>query len=420
MDHLPYPTNPTHDHLQIPLFVDRDTVVDCRSDHPCQRLGTETSSHNYHSLLELARSVQKWLYFGLNSRCTGQSVVVQDIFMRHHEEYDNCFAPTELHGTLLRNRMSWENGWCRSMVSGILQKFTASAAYYLSAIRQPHAVYGTADHKDCTDDRCNLHYDERLYAQAHTRRRPEDGNAHCNNVQAPLNDVMQILQEGGIPLLKLESNGLVASRVNYGLSYVAATHVWAGGLGNPRGNIMYLCQLHEISRLTASSQEIVRRFKLAFEAKESFPTVAATLLNPFRLWKGSPPIRFWIDTLAIPRYDDDTVPETLSQESANNILAKRNLAIDRMTQTYAAADSAIVLDPELRQIDLHWHQRATDSDNDETDKVLLQILSSILISSWMTRCWTYQEGAMAKELLIQLKDSTFPMRIARSSVLTRN
>ena len=91
-----------------------------------------------------------------------------------------------------------------------------------------------------------------------------------------------------------------------------------------------------------------------------------------------------------------------------------------MTQTYAAADSAIVLDPELRQIDLQWYQRATDPNGNEADQVLLESFSSILVSSWMTRCWTYQEGAMAKELLVKLRNHLFPMRLARSDTLRRN
>ncbi|MCJ1373961.1 hypothetical protein MMC20_005191 [Loxospora ochrophaea] len=214
-------------------------------------------------------------------------------------------------------------------------------------------------------------------------------------VQAPLDEVMSILQNGGIPLLRLNQDCLIASRAKYGMPYVAATYVWAGGLGNPKGNAMWLCQLQEISQLTSSSKRAIRHF-------EPIPK--------------SPPAWFWVDTLSIPKVDETTV----TKERGNNVWLKRVIAVDRMTQTYAAADSAIVLDPELRQIDLQWYQRATDPNGNEADQVLLESFSSILVSSWMTRCWTYQEGAMAKELLVKLRNHLFPMRLARSDTLRRN
>jgi hypothetical protein len=340
----------------------------------------------------------------------------EDTFMRHNEKYDNPFAPAGLDCAILRHRMSWQDGWCASMVSSLLQTLTASTGYYLSAIKRPQPGIGAPNHRDCTYDRCKLDYNERNYQQAHTRQCQGDGNAHCKMVQAPLDDIMNILQEGGIPLMKLDSDNLVARRAKYGLPYVAATHVWAGGLGNPKGNAMWHCQLQEIVRLTALSQKAICRFEPGPSPPGFFPAVWDTILNPFRLWPKSPPAWFWIDTLNIPRVDEASVP----REYANNVWDKRTDAIERMTQTYAAADSAIVLDPELRQIDLQWHQCATDPDDDETDQVLLQIFSSILVSSWMTRCWTYQEGAMAKELLVKLSNCLFPMRLARSNVLARN
>ncbi|MCJ1228925.1 hypothetical protein MMC12_005589 [Toensbergia leucococca] len=348
--------------------------------------------------------------------CRNHEDYAKDAFMRHDKKFDSPFAHAGLHCAILRHRMSWEDGWCPSMVSSLLQTLTASTAYYLSAINRSRPELGAPNHRNCTYNRCKLDYNEKNYQQAHTRQCQDDGSVHCEMVQAPLDDVMDVLEEGGIPLMKLQSNKLVASRAKYGLPYVAATHVWAGGLGNPKGNAVWLCQLQEIVRLTASSQRAINRFEPGPNPQRFLPAIWETIVNPFRLLPKSPPAWFWMDTLNVPRVDEASVP----QEYANSVWEKRTFAVDRMTQTYAAADSAIVLDPELRQLDLQWSQYATDIDDNKADQVLLQIFSSILVSSWMTRCWTYQEGAMAKELLIKLGDDLFPMRLARSNVLARN
>ncbi|KAG7006534.1 hypothetical protein G7Y79_00014g037090 [Physcia stellaris] len=236
-------------------------------------------------------------------------------------------------------------------------------------------------------------------------------------VQAPFEDILNILREGAIPVVKLDSQRLEASKVEYGLPYVVATHVWAGGLGNPKGNAMWLCQLQEMSRLTTLSQKSIRRFESDLKPERVFPTLWETIVDPLRWVPRPPPSWYWVDTLNTPRIDEDAV----TADYRDRIMDFRILAIDRMTQTYAAADSAIVLEPELRQLDLKWYQRPSDSDDHEADETLLQILSILLVSTWMTRCWTYQEGTMAKELLVKLcHDDLFPMRLARRDILARN
>ena len=500
MDHLPYPENPAHQPIRVPNFV-AVGVVACATDRPVDRWRKSARPLRAHNLLEQTTTLQKWLYFGLISRCTGEDVDVEafnsrgtlvsqaileasfcaididdelqdvelglrafsqellgllelsqidedlfhdadsiilsirvladylrrayrnhtndseDLLLRHHDEYNNRFAPAGLQCAILRKRMSWHWGWCASVVSEILQSYTASTAYYLSAIPCPRVVAGNPDHRNCTDEKCNLNYDERNYQQAHTSQCQGDEHGHCQMIDAPVEDIANILQAGGIPLVKLTSRGLVAKRVEYGLPYVAATHVWAGGLGNPKGNIMWLCQLQELSRLTALSQKAIRRFQDDPLPETWLPTICETIINPFRWLPKSSPTWYWIDTLTIPRVDE----ETAFPHYIETVLEKRVLAIDRMTQTYAAADSAVVLDPELRRLNLRWYQRPTDPDDCEVDRILLQIFSSILISSWMTRCWTYQEGAVAKELLVKLShDDLFPMRLARSDVVARN
>lgn len=330
--------------------------------------------------------------------------------LRHDENYENPFAPAGLDNELLRRRMTWEKGWCRSLVSTCLKSLTTSTVYYLSALQR--SVPGNSNHRQCTDDRCNLFYDESSYSQEHTQSCTND----CNMVEAPLDEISKILQSGGIPLVRAKNGSLKSTRARYQSKYVAMTHVWSGGLGNPKGNAIRQCQLSELTDITAMWKgELEKCGKGLGEGRippeRIFPQIWQTLMNPLRLVPEAASSWFWIDTLNIPRVDDTAV----TREVATDAWEKRTLAIDRMTQTYAAAEAVIVLDPELRQLDQSW-----DVSRPNSDHHLLQILSHILISSWMGRCWTYQEGAMGQELMVKLRSQLFPLRLARRQVLSSN
>ncbi len=62
-----------------------------------------------------------------------------------------------------------------------------------------------------------------------------------------------------------------------------------------------------------------------------------------------------------------------------------------MAQIYASAQSIVILDHELQQL---RHQEMSNS----------MIFAYMLCSAWMSRCWTFQEGALAKDWLVQFVD----------------
>ncbi|RMZ92223.1 hypothetical protein DV736_g533, partial [Chaetothyriales sp. CBS 134916] len=302
-------------------------------------------------------------------------------------------------------------------------------------------------------DPCEFFYDENNYQLAHTEQCDAQDHEDCNVVDSPLAHIMSTLDQHGIPTLALRRKKVIASKVTFGVPYVAITHVWSGGLGNPKRNAMNLCQLREIQELTALSRRTLQGFKPKSGPKGVFPRMWGTMINPLSLVPQARPEWFWIDTLNIPKVDETGGPKppndlsfvddnstsarTMSDNSAfdggrpqadnetdplvNAMWSNRVVAIDRMSQTYAAADWAIVLDPELRRMDLKWAQKNHDPDSEDADHDLLQMMTSILICSWMSRAWTYQEGAMAKELMVKFRSQTLlPIRVARSDLLTRN
>ena len=99
-----------------------------------------------------------------------------------------------------------------------------------------------------------------------------------------------------------------------------------------------------------------------------------------------PNVSFWIDTLYVP-----------AEECNEKIMAIASMAL-----IYKEAEIVLVIDKELESIG--------------SDGTVLEISVRIAMSSWWTRLWTLQEGALAKELRFQLRDEA----VSRQSLLGRD
>ena len=163
------------------------------------------------------------------------------------------------------------------------------------------------------------------------------------------------MREGDIPLIALDTstdpNVIEVVRFQkeseYNNQYVAISHVWSEGLGNPHENSLPLCQLERI-------QSLVNKVYA----------------------DGSYIVPYWIDTICVP----------LEEEW-------KRLAIARMDRTYAEADVVLVLDNSLQRIS----SKQTDS---------TELSARIAHATWVTRLWTYQEGKLSRSLRIQLQDGS--------------
>jgi hypothetical protein len=83
---------------------------------------------------------------------------------------------------------------------------------------------------------------------------------------------------------------------------------------------------------------------------------------------------FWLDTLCCP-------PDSMDQPD------EQNVALDLMRDTYAKADTVLVLDRWLLRQDL-------------CSASTVDALFRVVCSPWTRRLWTLQEGALARKLLI--------------------
>jgi hypothetical protein len=142
--------------------------------------------------------------------------------------------------------------------------------------------------------------------------------------------------------------------VDFGTAdYVAISHVWSDGLGNPivhpgglPVNGLAECQVLRLNRFLKN-------------------------LRP------KAPVMFWMDTFCIPaqaEYEE-----------------QRKAAISKMRTIYEKASKVLVLDAELLQACAHVSN--------------FELMMRVLTCGWMRRVWTLQEGVLNDATYIQFKDA---------------
>ncbi|KAL8998899.1 MAG: hypothetical protein Q9169_002118 [Polycauliona sp. 2 TL-2023] len=132
------------------------------------------------------------------------------------------------------------------------------------------------------------------------------------------------------------------------IDYVAISHVWADGLGNPNANSLPMCRLRRLHSLVASLCGQI-------QSEDTF---------------------IWLDTLCCPI----APPEA------------KILALRQMVRPYTDASQVLVLDSSLRDV---------ESSQLHPTEIWLRALTS----GWMSRLWTLQEGALARNLWFQFSDT---------------
>jgi hypothetical protein len=248
-----------------------------------------------------------------------------------------------LSDVLLENQMR-SVGWCPSdimKVTKMLDLHSLTLASRLSP-RDP------GSHDRCDDVRC---YANDVVAGDYQRT-----HHNCNGCEEFVADpveICEILEHGHLPLidptqgsgpkLRLKSTAEVPD-------YVAISHVWSDGLGNPCRNAIYKCQLDWLQDLTSRMSQ--------------------------------PAIPLWLDTISCPR-DYEHMRERSSKAY--------NQAIAFMRKTYQEAETVLVLDHSLLDVD--------------SNKLThVGILLRFITCGWTRRLWTYQEGVLARKLLVQFAD----------------
>ena len=251
------------------------------------------------------------------------------------------------------------SGWCPSEIEQTLETaFTIQAMYFFSSVSNEPS---TGRHVTCNRQRCLAYQiDPKNYKTQHVC------GTDCSDVVINALELDEIVKARCLPLLQIRQEGSLdtltakVERSNSQSSYVAISHVWADGLGNPDANALPTCQ---VQRLSALVQKVLP---------------ADTSL--------------WCDTLCCPTGPPDA----------------KNRSLEQMKMVYEQASAVLVLDASLQCYD-------------SKAMCLEEVCFRILSCGWMRRFWTLQEGALPAEenrLYFQFRDQAINVRDLWQQVTT--
>ena len=260
-------------------------------------------------------------------------------------------------------------GWCPAKIVDLSQKYSCFTLYYISGLPVEFGV----NHSRCTESACIAYnIDESSYVPRHTQA---CSGQNCSLVEASSSSVSSIIEDGlGIPLMSFSISpvGGIQSeliRAESREQYVAISHVWSGGLGNPNQNGLPECQVHKLIYH-------VRRLQRLISKRKGIGNLTSSAKR----------VLFWMDTFCIP--------------VGRDFKSARRKAIDSMALIYCGASAILVLDPELQTIPY-------------SNLGVEQALALTLHSSWMSRCWTLQEASLSKAWYVQFEDK--PVNLANAA-----
>ena len=235
------------------------------------------------------------------------------------------------------------NGWCPSEVSMLTVLLDNTGLLFASMLKMPFAQ--NLKHDGCNHEHClALQTDEVNYKTRHS----DECDTSCTQVLIDQHRICTILKGGGIPIICLATDAdfgnpkvKVMDFLSNTVDYMAVSHVWAHGIGNPKANALPSCQISRLYHLC--------------------------LQRPYRFRNSLRQVAFWIDTLCIPV--DSTFKEY------------RKLAITRLAGVFREAKRVLVLDAGLQ--------------NSSKECSRLELATRMLCAGWMKRLWTFQEAVMA-------------------------
>jgi hypothetical protein len=208
-------------------------------------------------------------------------------------------------------------------------RLVEGGSYYV-ALLGPRAIQKS--HTHCTDAASKAsNIEESAYEIKHTH-----DDCNCPVIEVSTREIAQAITNSIRPLIQISPQmdlKIVTERVEY----VAISHVWGDGMGNPFANGIRECQVKRL-------YEYLRKL------------IAPELS-----------VVFWLDTLCVPP------PRT-------EYVTARKQAINTMRDIYSESSKVLVLDAEIMKSPAHVRD--------------LELMIRVISSGWMRRLWTLQEGVL--------------------------
>ncbi len=236
-------------------------------------------------------------------------------------------------------------GWCPSEIEKLRNLFQGiSSLHYVTRLR-PRT--GPSDHLNCTNYACRaFQIDITQYKPRHVTP-----GCQCDDVHVDEAELTRILKTTkSYPVLKIDTGtngtgpaGITMETYEPGMNYVALSHVWADGLGNPRRNALPSCQVIKIASTVA---ELNRTLNGGDDPRSEY--------------------RVWVDTICCPVE-----------------LTGKAIALERIADVYQKSTHVLILDSSLTNM------------NTTTCDLAERLLRTFSCSAWMRRLWTLQGMALA-------------------------
>lgn len=243
-----------------------------------------------------------------------------------------------------------KQGWCPSDIARVWSKYSSIQSLFMA--RMVDRSLPIRDHSSCTESSCNP------YLTNTGEGIPRHKTMDCTCGELVLSESVltpALLTDEHFPLLDLQGDlhDLECQIIESGTrSYVAISHVWADGLGNPDANSLNKCKLHHLRGLVEDIEKA--QLEVSTTGKHAL---------------------IWLDTLCCPAEDGEG----------------KQRAIEKIRLVYRSAKYVLVLDAGLMSYPAQ-------------DQGPVEILLRIFTCGWMRRLWTLQEGALAKSLFFQFAD----------------
>ena len=257
----------------------------------------------------------------------------------------------------LRDQEMMRQGWCPFLIFQMRFRYsTVSALYFTSRLQMPS---NPRDHERCSKRGCkrsSVAY-EQLEKDGLLHRADCKGCSERGVEGDEVTRMITLLKEGTFPLIRFswrsdEHFSLEIVPFTGRQRYVAISHVWADGLGNPFANTLRKCQLTHVLKL-------IWNF---VKSRSSFKKTERTFY-------------YWLDTLCCPVSDKEA----------------RAKAITLMHETYSKAYYVLILDADLKR-------KTMTSTSD------MELAACILSCGWARRLWTFKESVSAQRPWVQFAD----------------
>ncbi|KFY34408.1 hypothetical protein V494_06803 [Pseudogymnoascus sp. VKM F-4513 (FW-928)] len=284
------------------------------------------------------------------------------------------------------------SGWCKSMApksSPFLSPLTPYSASVIDSHLDRHY-----SHKNCSGKICETFTieDESTYRTKHT---PEcDGT--CGDVQIDSEMLHNLIMQGKIPIVSLSmgTDGKLNTEVTHAGDvphYIAISHVWSDGLGNPHGNALPYCELLKMFRMLEewplkhakpdwmnsflSSMDMIQRRMESDGVDPSLPQQVRDMRDVIEPM-AEEHVNNWIDTLKTSgQYQK--VNLWMDTICIPHIRESRKIAITQINDVYSGSFYTVALDAGLESL----------PDTASSTEIFLRLE----LSSWKGRCWTFLE-----------------------------